>query len=236
MILRGLGGLVRKPGRAVLLSARTDARGGPGHPQPGAGGGGQPGPRRAARPARRRAERRPRPATTRRRGRRVRCPTLIAAAHPVQRPDHARTAASRSGRCRCQTIKDIKSSAGRHGQRRGDGGVRRRAAHLAGGPRRAARRPARRHDPGVGPHRRGGRAVDEPRLGDLRLAPRRRARPARAGPAGARGHGRRQGALRRRAGRDRSPTSPSSRRRRSSRWRCAPPPGSPAATACRSTS
>ncbi len=60
------------------------------------------------------------------------------------------------------------------GQRRRHGGVRRRTAQLARPPRRASRRSARRDGPGVDPHWRRDREVDEPRVGDLRVAADRR--------------------------------------------------------------
>ena len=78
-------------------------------------------------------------------------------------------------------------------QRRRHGGVRRRAAHLAREPRRAARRAARRHGAGVDPHRRGDREVDEPGLGDLRRrCPTDEPDPVERVRAGARVDGRRR--------------------------------------------
>ena len=68
----------------------------------------------------------------------------------------------------------------RHRERRGDGGLRRRAAHVARDARRPARQAARRDGAGVDPHRRGDREVDQPGVGHLRRAAHRRARPAAA--------------------------------------------------------
>ena len=112
-----------------------------------------------------------RTARARRRGGRA-AADARAAPHAVQRAASPRTAASPSGRRRCRTIKDIKNALGATVN---DVVM----AVCAGGlrtwlddARRPARRAARRHDPGVGPHRRGGGALDQPGVGHLRLAAR----------------------------------------------------------------
>ncbi len=111
MIARASTSLARKPGRAFLLSGAHDARARKGDPQPRARRGREPGPGQLAWTRRRVPERRgdrvPRKGSSSARLRRCTAPQ-----DTVQRDDHRRTAASRSGRCRSTPIKAIKTSLG----------------------------------------------------------------------------------------------------------------------------
>ena len=90
------------------------------------------------------------------------------------------TAASASARCRSTTSRD-QELARRQGQRRGRRALRRRGAGLADRQRRAPGRAAARPDPGLGPDRGADGHLRQPRLGDDRADPDRRARSGAAG-------------------------------------------------------
>ena len=100
MIVRGLGGLVRKPGSGRAPDRASGAGARPGHPQPRARRRGQPGPERPARAGRRGAQRRPaaRRLDASRWGRSRRSRRRA----PRSTRRSRRTAASPSGRCRCR--------------------------------------------------------------------------------------------------------------------------------------
>ena len=161
--------LVRKPGRALLLTTRTVRELGEGDPQPGAGRV-RPNQARASLrgPLGARAEHRAGDAS-RRVSSSAQRRRVVAPKTPFNGPitPHRRFAFRFGAARRGQGDQDC---ARRDRERRRHGGLRGRAPHLPRQARRASRRAAHRDGAGVHPHGRRDREVDEPGLGDLRRA------------------------------------------------------------------